>query len=69
MKCVQYGLKSLCQGIFINALISFASIFSNSKVLARIRFVEMPEVRTEVPDSSMPEELGGDKRKCSRSMG
>ena len=48
--------------IFINALIAFASIFSNSKVLARIRFVEMPEVRTEVPDASMPEELGGDKR-------
>lgn len=46
----------------INALIAFASIFSNSKVLARIRFVEMPEVRTEVPDESMPEELGGQKR-------
>ena len=53
---------SFLKRIFINALISFASIFSNSKVLARIRFVEMPEVRTEVPDSSMPEELGGDKR-------
>jgi len=48
--------------IFINALIAFASVFSNSKVLARIRFVEMPEVRTEVPDASMPEELGGEKR-------
>jgi hypothetical protein len=48
--------------IFINTLIAFASLFSNSKVLARIRFVEMPEVRTEVPDESMPEELGGQKR-------
>ena len=53
---------SFLKRIFINALIAFASIFSNSKVLARIRFVEMPEVRTEVPSKSMPEEYGGEHR-------
>lgn len=48
--------------IFINSLIKFASVFSNSKVLARIRFVEMPAVRETVPASSMPHNLGGEER-------
>jgi len=45
--------------IFINALITFAIVFSNSKVLGRIRFVQMPEVFKEVPKENMPEDLGG----------
>ena len=53
---------SFLKRLFINALIKFASVFSNSKVLARIQFVEMPEVRKVVPDESMPHELGGKVR-------
>ena len=48
--------------LFINALIKFASVFSNSKVLARIQFVEMPEVFKAIPTKNMPHELGGDER-------
>ena len=53
---------SFLKRLFINALIKFASVFSNSKVLARIQFVEMPTVRDEVPTESMPHELGGKER-------
>lgn len=53
---------SFLKRLFINALIKFASVFSNSKVLARIQFVEMPEVRKEVPEENMPHELGGQQR-------
>lgn len=45
--------------MFINALIKFASVFSNSKVLGRVRFVQMPEVHKEVPSTNMPHEYGG----------
>lgn len=53
---------SFLKRLFINALIKFASVFSNSKVLARIQFVEMPEVRKVVSEENMPHELGGEQR-------
>ena len=50
---------SFLKRVFINALIKFASVFSNSKVLARIRFVEMDSVREKIPKDNMPVSLGG----------
>eukprot|EP00037_Helgoeca_nana_P021003 m.209957 g.209957 ORF g.209957 m.209957 type:complete len:278 (+) comp25478_c4_seq1:231-1064(+) len=48
--------------IFINAMIKFASAFSSNKVLKRLRFVEMPAVREEVPEKDMPHVHGGEPR-------
>jgi hypothetical protein len=52
---------SFVKRLFINALIKFASVFSNSKVLARLRFVEMESVREKIPSDNMPMRLGGGK--------
>eukprot|EP00941_MAST-03F_sp_MAST-3F-sp1_P000206 g206.t1 len=54
---------SFVKRLFINALLRFASLFSNAKVLERLRFVEMDSVREKIADSEMPEYLGGEKRK------
>lgn len=54
--------------IFLTALIKFASVFSNSKVLERIRFVEMDAVRKEVPAEQMPHHLGGKKHEDTVQM-
>ena len=53
---------SFLRKIFLNALISFASVFSNSKVLARIQFVEMDSVKECFDPQELPHELGGHKR-------
>ena len=52
---------SFVKRLFINALIKFASVFSNSKVLARLRFVEMESVREKIPSDNMPMRFGGEK--------
>lgn len=48
--------------VFINAMIRFASVFSSSKILGRVRFVEIDSVRDEIPEASMPHYLDGEKR-------
>ena len=53
---------SYLKRLFINALIKFASVFSNSKVLSRIRFVEMDQVKEAISDENMPMALGGKDR-------
>lgn len=58
----------LVKRVFLTALIKFASVFSNSKVLERIRFVEMDAVRKEVPKDNMPEHLGGKKHEATAKM-
>lgn len=44
--------------IVINSLITIASFFTKEKVLERIMFCELEEVRKEVSDLSMPAYLG-----------
>ena len=56
---------SYLKRLFINALIKFASVFSNSKVLSRLRFVEMHQVKEAISDENMPMSLGGKDRKQS----
>lgn len=46
----------------INALLKFAAVFSNSKVIERIRFVDLEEVTVQVGAASLPAEYGGDDR-------
>jgi hypothetical protein len=45
--------------LLINAAITVASVFSSSKVLKRIRFAELDEVKTEIADANLPVEYGG----------
>lgn len=40
---------------FINGLIKFASLFTKSKVIQRIEFVDMPHVEKFVPEKSRPD--------------
>jgi hypothetical protein len=49
----------------INALLKIVSAFSNSKVVARIRFVDVDEVVEQLGLSSMPAEYGGDDRSAT----
>ncbi len=44
--------------IFINSLITIASFFTKEKVLERIMFCELEDVRKEVSDHSLPTYLG-----------
>ena len=46
----------------INALLKFAAVFSNSKVIERIRFADLEEVTVQVGAASLPSEYGGDDR-------
>jgi len=48
--------------IAINALISFASIFSKSKVISRIQFATLETVRNGVGENALPENFGSDKK-------
>jgi hypothetical protein len=41
----------------INTIISIASLFTSEKVLDRVRFADLDEVKTKIPDSSMPKPL------------
>lgn len=43
----------------INAAIAIASLFTKEKVLERIRFAELDEVRNEIAEESMPVHVGG----------
>ena len=43
----------------INTIISIASLFTSEKVLDRVRFAYLDEVKTKIPDSSMPKHVGG----------
>ena len=45
--------------MFINALLSIASLFTSEKVVDRIRFAELGEVKNEVDDASLPIYVGG----------
>jgi hypothetical protein len=58
---------SYLKRLFINALIKFATVFSNSKVLARIRFAEMEEVREVIDAENMPHGSGGIQRQTVSS--
>lgn len=50
---------SFIKRVVINAIISFASLFTSEKVIDRIRFVELDEVRASVADESLPAYIGG----------
>ena len=45
--------------MLINAGIALASLFTREKVLERIRFAELSEVKAEIPDDSLPHHVGG----------
>lgn len=50
---------SFIKRVFINALIKFASIFSNAKVLKRIKFAERKDVEKVIPEQNRPKFYGG----------
>ena len=58
---------SYLKRLFIKCIIKFASVFSTSKVLSRIRFVEMDQVKEAISDENMPMALGG-KTVCKLLM-
>lgn len=43
----------------INAALAIASLFTKEKVIERIRFAELDEVRKEIADESLPVHVGG----------
>jgi hypothetical protein len=43
----------------INTVISIASLFTSEKVLDRIRFADLEEVKAKIPDASLPHHVGG----------
>jgi len=43
----------------INTIISIASLFTSEKVLDRIRFADLEEVKAKIPHSSLPKHVGG----------
>ena len=43
----------------INAIISLASLFTSEKVIDRVRFAEMEEVKTKIAHESLPVHVGG----------
>ena len=45
--------------LVINTLLSIASLFTSEKVVDRIRFAEMEEVKEEVDDENLPVYVGG----------
>mmetsp|Transcript_8886 Transcript_8886/g.22039 ORF Transcript_8886/g.22039 Transcript_8886/m.22039 type:complete len:294 (-) Transcript_8886:233-1114(-) len=54
---------SFLQRLFINAIITLIGAFAyNNKVLKRLKFTSMDEVRGLVPSADMPTHLGGDAR-------
>eukprot|EP00501_MAST-03F_sp_TOSAG23-6_P001414 GSMAST32.ASY1.ANO1.1470.1 assembled CDS len=53
---------SFIKRVFINALIKFASLFSKSKVLSRVSFVEMDRVSQEFEHSELPLSSGGSEK-------
>jgi hypothetical protein len=48
--------------IAVNALIAFASLFAKNKVIARIRFSGLTEMRKKMGEASMPQMHGGEPR-------
>lgn len=53
---------SFIKRLTINALIKFASLFSSNKILGRVQFVELPEVRAAIGPEDMPAKYGGAAR-------
>lgn len=45
--------------ILVNAIISLASVFTSEKVIDRVRFAELDEVKTKIDDASIPCYMGG----------
>jgi hypothetical protein len=45
--------------LVINALISFASLFTSEKVIERVRFADIAEVREGVTEANLPKYVGG----------
>lgn len=43
----------------INAIISLASLFTSEKVIERVRFADLDEVKTKIPQDSLPAHVGG----------
>lgn len=43
----------------INAIISLASLFTSEKVIDRVRFADLDEVKTKIPQESLPAHVGG----------
>lgn len=51
---------NMLKRVVINGLISLASLFTKSKVLARIQFADMKFVKTQFPKESLPKYAGGE---------
>ena len=48
-------MAGMIKRIFINGLIKFASLFTKSKIVRRVKFVEMETVHEVVPVDSRPD--------------
>jgi hypothetical protein len=46
----------------INTIISIASLFTSEKVIDRVRFADLDEVKKKIPDGSLPTHVGGGSR-------
>lgn len=58
-QAILFAGASLAYRVFINALISFASVFVKQKILQRIKFVTMEKCIAKLPPGSAPRYVGG----------